>query len=128
MYQHGPSWNPAHTLSNEPDNSTGAFSSQEKWYLQKPVVGWNQKLCCSSDNMGDKKKKKKLINRIGIIQSQSEETQPVRLKKGSEYQMVDNDRMGWIGEGEMGVRDDYLSALCVGLPVCLHVCVYLSTI
>lgn len=35
MCQHGTSWNPGCTLSNEPDNSTGAFSSQEKWYLQK---------------------------------------------------------------------------------------------
>lgn len=64
MCQHGPSWNPAHTLSNEPDNSTGAFSSQEKWYLQKPLAGWNQNLCRNSGDTGGKA----LVNRIGVIQ------------------------------------------------------------
>jgi len=78
MCQHGPSWNPARTLSNEPDNSTGAFSSQEKWYLQKPLAGWNQNLCCSSSNRGGIEA---LVNRIGIIQPQLEETQPVTSNK-----------------------------------------------
>lgn len=45
MCQHGPYWNPVHTLSDESDKSTGAFSSQEKWYLRKLLVGWNRNLC-----------------------------------------------------------------------------------
>lgn len=48
--QRGTSWNPGCTLSNEPDNSTGAFSSQEKPYLQKPLAEWNQNLCCRGDD------------------------------------------------------------------------------
>lgn len=73
MCQHGPSWNPGRTLSNEPDNSTGAFCSQEKWYFQKPLAGWNQNLCCSGGDTGWKA----LVNRLGIIQPQLGETQPV---------------------------------------------------
>lgn len=86
MCQHGPSWNPAHTLSNEPDNSTGAFSSQEKWYLQNPLAGWNQNLCSSSGDTGEKA----FVNLIGITQPHLVETEPV-TKRESEYQILDND-------------------------------------
>lgn len=87
MCQHGPSWNPARTLSNEPDNSTGAFSSQEKWYLQKPLAGWNQKLCYSK---GDRGWRGALVNRRGIIQPQLGETPGTLSRK----QWMSN--AGWV--------------------------------
>lgn len=80
-----------------------AFSSQEKWYLQKPLSGWNQKLCCRGD-----------YPRRGGSARKSPRHYPALISgnstcyiwwKASEYQMPDNDGMrhwswtkGWSGE------------------------------
>ena len=91
MCQHRTSWNPGCTLSNEPDNSTGAFSSQEKWYLQKALSGWNQKLRCRGD-----------YPRRGGRACKSPRHYPALISgnstcyiwwTASEYQMPDNDGM-----------------------------------
>lgn len=76
MCQHGTSWNPGCTLSNEPDNSTGAFSSQEKWYLQKHCQ--DETRSCAAEAT---KQRGKLVTRRGITQAQLVETQPVTSER-----------------------------------------------
>lgn len=75
MCQHGPSWNPGRTLSNEPDNSTGAFSQSREMIPSKTTGGMKPESVLQ--RRWHKGGKKALVNRLGIIQPQLGETQPV---------------------------------------------------
>lgn len=111
-------------MSNEPDNSTGAFSSQEKWYLQKTLSGWNQKLRCRGYYPRREGSARESPRRYPALISGNSTC--YMWWKASEYQMPDNDGIGWgIGVEQRTRRvksEGHGSGDYISVQVCSQVC------
>ena len=108
----------------------GPFPVKRNDTYGKPLAGWNRNLCGSGSNTGGGGEEA-LVNRLGIIQPQLGETQPITSRE-SEYQMLDNDRVRirswtederWCWGGWWWWLPQQWLLRCVFRCVCVCVCV-----